>query len=168
MTNEHALEISLWIDRKENPYIENNPYEFQLLIRGSRNGFNVNSIFNICDKVSKTIIILKVKDTGEILGGYNPLEWENNDDQWKETKDSFIFSLKTANMKNSILSTSPNGSVHNYPNQLELRFGHALCLIGNLKTEKRCCCMKSGEYPRLIHSNEFVYPNLYTPSIIFS
>ncbi|RHZ71553.1 hypothetical protein Glove_256g72 [Diversispora epigaea] len=83
MTNGHALEISSWIDRKENPYIENNPYEFQLLIAsgnyfihsihvnriGSRNGFNVNTIFNICDKVSKTIIILKVEDTGEILGG---------------------------------------------------------------------------------------------------
>ncbi|RHZ71550.1 hypothetical protein Glove_256g71 [Diversispora epigaea] len=136
------------------------------MLRGSRNGFNVNTIFNICDKVSKTIIILKVEDTGEILGGYNPLEWENNNDQWKETKDSFIFSLKTANMKNSILSTS-NGSVHNYPNQLELSFGHALRLIGNLKTEKRCCCMKSGEYPRPIRSNEFISPNLYTP-IIFS
>ncbi|RHZ51452.1 hypothetical protein Glove_478g24 [Diversispora epigaea] len=52
ITNEHVLEIS----------------------SGSRDGFDVKTIYNICDKVSNTVIILKVEGTGEILGGYNPLE----------------------------------------------------------------------------------------------
>ncbi|RHZ44999.1 hypothetical protein Glove_700g26 [Diversispora epigaea] len=90
ITNEHALKISSWIDRREIPYIENNPYEFQLLVRGSGNGFDVNTIFNICDKVSKTIIILKVKGTGEILGGYNPLKWDRNRNLYKLTKADVI------------------------------------------------------------------------------
>ncbi|RHZ72894.1 hypothetical protein Glove_236g53 [Diversispora epigaea] len=138
ITNEHALEISSWIDKKETPYIENNPYEFKLLVRGSRDGFDVKTFYNICDKVSKTIIILKVEGTGEILGGYNPLELENNNNRQKFTKDSFIFSLKTANMKNSILSLAFNSisSIRNMPNDLVLGFGYALRLIGNLKTEK--------------------------------
>ncbi|RHZ77459.1 hypothetical protein Glove_177g85 [Diversispora epigaea] len=157
ITNEHALEISSWIDRKEIPYIENNPYEFKLLVRGSRDGFDVNTIYNICDKVSKTIIILKVEGTGEILGGYNPLEWENNNDRWKKTKDSFIFSLKTANMKNSILSRVNNSkyAIYNYPSKLDLSFSDTLCLIGNMKTEKGCYYYKSTMYLRKIRSNEF-------------
>ncbi|RHZ90149.1 hypothetical protein Glove_5g31 [Diversispora epigaea] len=157
ITNEHALEISSWIDKKEIPYIENNPYKFELLVRGSRDGFDIKTIYNICDKVSKTIIILKVEGTDEILGGYNPLEWENNKNQSKRTKDSFIFSLKTANMKDSILSTSQGGYVHSYPRKLELSFGNALRLIGNLKTEKRCCCMKSEEYPKPIRSDSSTF-----------
>ncbi|RHZ72891.1 hypothetical protein Glove_236g56 [Diversispora epigaea] len=158
ITNEHALEISSWIDKKETPYIENNPYEFKLLVRGSRDGFDVKTIYNICDKVSKTIIILKVKGNGEILGGYNPLELENNNNRLKYTNDSFVFSLKTANMKNSILSRAfkPNSSIRNNPSDLELSFGYALRLIGNLKTEKRCYCSKSKEYSKLIRSREFI------------
>ncbi|RHZ71559.1 hypothetical protein Glove_256g160 [Diversispora epigaea] len=130
MTNEHAHEISSWIDRKEIPYIENNPYEFKLLVRGSRDGFDVKTIYNICDKVSNTVIILNVKGTREVLGGFNPLEWDNNNDEWKRTEDSFVFSLKTANMKNSILSrVDVDGSaIYNFPNQLELCFSVALCL----------------------------------------
>ncbi|RHZ90152.1 hypothetical protein Glove_5g32 [Diversispora epigaea] len=165
ITNEHALEISSWIDKKEIPYIENNPYEFELLVRGSRDGFDIKTIYNICDKVSKTIIILKVKGTGEILGGYNPLEWENSNDQDIETNESFVFSLKTANMKDSILSTSDGGFVYSYPSKLELSFGYALRLIGNLKTEKRCCCMKSGEYRKPIRSSEFTSPLSSIPSV---
>ncbi|RHZ53150.1 hypothetical protein Glove_450g22 [Diversispora epigaea] len=158
ITNEHALEISSWIDKKEIPYIENNPYEFKLLVRGSRDGFDVYTFYNICDKVSKTIIILKVEGTGEILGGYNPLEWENNIDQWKVTKDSFTFSLKTANMKNSILSRVDDSfyAIYNCPSQLDLSFSSNLCLIDNLKTDKSCYCEEDTAYSKPIRSSKFL------------
>ncbi|RHZ72858.1 hypothetical protein Glove_236g48 [Diversispora epigaea] len=165
ITDEHALEISSWINEKEIPFIENNPCEFKLLVRGSRDGFDIRTIYNVCDKVSKTIIVLKVKDTEEILGGYNPLEWENNNDHWKKTKDSFVFSLKTANMKNSILSRAfDHGSIRNLPSELGLSFGRALYLNGNLKVEKGCFCMKSVEYHKPIRSSEFISPILFPPS----
>ncbi|RHZ82507.1 hypothetical protein Glove_109g380 [Diversispora epigaea] len=80
------------------------PNEYALM--GSRDGFDIKTIYNICDKVSKIIIILKVNGTGEILGGYNPLE---------------------------------RHTIENFPRSLEFCFGSALRLIGNLKTEKRCC-----------------------------
>ncbi|RHZ51453.1 hypothetical protein Glove_478g25 [Diversispora epigaea] len=167
ITKEHVLEISSWIDKKETPYIENNPYEFKLLVRGSRDGFDVKTIYNICDKVSKTIIILKVKGTEEILGGYNPFEWENNNDYAKNTKESFIYSLNTANKKNSILSRALNyySSVLNSPSNLWLSFGCALYLKGNLKTEESCYCMRSNEYPIPIRSGEFISPYLSPPSV---
>ncbi|CAG8819366.1 4883_t:CDS:1, partial [Dentiscutata erythropus] len=98
-----------------------------------------------------------LEGTGEILGGYNSLEWEKNNDQRKRTKENFIFSLKTANIKNSILSrASECGSVNNYPSSSELSFGYALRLIDNLKTEKRCYCMNSRKYPKPIRSSEFM------------
>ncbi|RHZ65613.1 hypothetical protein Glove_313g49 [Diversispora epigaea] len=158
ITSEHELEISSWIDKKETPYIENNPYEFQLLVRGSRDGFDVKTIYNICDKVANTVIILKVEGTGEILGGYNPLEWENNN-LLKKTQDSLIFSLKTANQKNSILSRVVRNfdcAIYNYPKNSDLSFDVALCLIGNLKTEKRCYCMVSASYLKPIRSDKFI------------
>ncbi|RHZ65606.1 hypothetical protein Glove_313g41 [Diversispora epigaea] len=171
ITNEHALEISSWIDKKESPYIENYPYDFKLLVRGSRDGFDVKTIYNICDKVANTIIILKVNGTGEILGGYNPLEWEYINIRRKKTADSFIFSLKTANLKNSILSRVKkfDYAIYNYP---DLSFNDALRLIGNLKTEKRCYCMANSVYSKPIRSVEFisqyVFPSEIPKEVLFS
>ncbi|RHZ71572.1 hypothetical protein Glove_256g119 [Diversispora epigaea] len=163
ITNEHALEISSWIDKKETPYIENNPYEFKLLVRGSRDGFDVKTIYDICDKVPNTVFILRVEGTEEILGGFNPLELDNSNNQWKKSKHSFVFSLKTANMKNSILSRIVKNfdyAIYNYPKDLEFCFGNALCLKGNLKTERKNFCMVNLAYPKLIRSCEFISPKL--------
>ncbi|RHZ84891.1 hypothetical protein Glove_74g199 [Diversispora epigaea] len=44
------------------------------------------------------------KNTGEILGGYIPCKLENKNKGWIFSQDSFTFSLKTANLENSILS----------------------------------------------------------------
>ncbi|RHZ84882.1 hypothetical protein Glove_74g194 [Diversispora epigaea] len=88
IAGEHTLEISSGIDR------------------GSRDGFDVKTIYEICNKVSNTIIVLKVRDTEEILGGYNPCELDKNKDKWIYSQDRFAFLLKTTNLKNSILSSN--------------------------------------------------------------
>ncbi|RHZ77151.1 hypothetical protein Glove_185g61 [Diversispora epigaea] len=69
----HALEISSWINR----YIENNSYEFKLLVKGFRDGFDIKTIYNL----------VIVEGTEEILGGYNPLDWDIDNDQFKKTED---------------------------------------------------------------------------------
>ncbi|RHZ43787.1 hypothetical protein Glove_856g49 [Diversispora epigaea] len=158
ISNEHALEISSWIDRKEIPYTENNPYEFKLLVRGSRDGFDVRNIYEICDKVSNTVIVLKVEGTGEIIGGYNPLEIRNNIDDVYEhfySEDSFVFSLKIENLKNSIISRVKNfeAAIYSYSSMESLDFGYALNLRDNLKTQKKSCC-GTTHYEKLIRSNE--------------
>ncbi|CAB4429975.1 unnamed protein product [Rhizophagus irregularis] len=103
--------ISKWIDKVE---IESRfacrkelylPYEFKLLLRGSRDGFTPDKFHSLCDNKPKTVTFIKVKGTDEILGGYNPIIWETSK-SWGETKDSFIFSFKYKNglFKDGILS----------------------------------------------------------------
>ncbi|RHZ70597.1 hypothetical protein Glove_269g45 [Diversispora epigaea] len=107
ITNEHAAEISSWIDRKDTTYPSNNiPYKFQLILRGSKDGFDPKIFWNMCHGHSNTVTILKVANTDEILGGFNPLKWDktNEKNTSMQTKDSFIFSLKNGNIQNSILS----------------------------------------------------------------
>ncbi|RHZ65627.1 hypothetical protein Glove_313g35 [Diversispora epigaea] len=96
---------------------------------------------------------------GEILGGYNPLEWDNNKNQCTITKDSFVFSLKTANLKNSILSRVVRNfywAINNCPRDSNLSFNDALRLNGNLKTEKGCYCKANSVYSKPIRSDEFI------------
>ncbi|RHZ51831.1 hypothetical protein Glove_469g36 [Diversispora epigaea] len=152
INKEQALEISSWIDKNETPYFENNPYEFKLLVRGSRDGFHIKTIFTICDKVSNTIIILKVKGTGEILGGYNPLEWNINKNECKKTTDGFVFSLTDSTLNR--VKGFGDYAIYNYPGNLQLGFGSSLRLIGDLKAEKKCFSnICSAADPELVHSN---------------
>ncbi|RHZ77530.1 hypothetical protein Glove_177g141 [Diversispora epigaea] len=107
ISDEHAAEISTWIDRRETAYnLTNIPYKFELILRGTRDGFAPQTFWNMCHGHACTVVLVKVKGTDEIIGGYNPLAWDNSniDDEWMETKDSFIFSLKNGNIQNSILS----------------------------------------------------------------
>jgi hypothetical protein len=98
ITNQHVEIISKWIDRLENTDKSTNSYEFKLLYRDSYDRpftlYNrINRFHEVCDNQSHTVTIFKVKDTNEILGGYNPIEWKS-DTSYGITKDSFIFSFK--------------------------------------------------------------------------
>ncbi|RHZ85722.1 hypothetical protein Glove_61g12 [Diversispora epigaea] len=160
ITIEQALEISSWISQ--------NPQKFKLLARGSRDGFDVKTIYNICDKVSRTIIILKVQGTGEILGGYNPLEWDKNKNKSKRTKDSFTFSLRTANQNYSILSRvfrNFSKAIYNYPKDSAMGFSLGLCLRGDLK---RCYCKFNPSYARHIRPIEFIASIIPSKKALFS
>ncbi|RHZ84576.1 hypothetical protein Glove_79g57 [Diversispora epigaea] len=124
ITNEHTAEIASWIDKKEVTYdVNNNPYEFNLILRGSRDGFGTDVFWNLCNQKTNLVVVVKVKDTDEILGGYNPIGWNSNLNNYFKTKDSFIFSLKNGSIKNHILSRVKNASFaiysylrHNGPN----------------------------------------------------
>ncbi|RIB11139.1 hypothetical protein C2G38_2104379 [Gigaspora rosea] len=48
---------------------------------------------------------MKVEDTDEILGGYNPKEWDQSTGNYLvNCNDRFIFSLKNGNINSSTLS----------------------------------------------------------------
>ncbi|RIA78945.1 hypothetical protein C1645_841983, partial [Glomus cerebriforme] len=74
ITIQHAELISKWIDRLEITDKIKNSYEFKLILRGSRDGFTPKKFHEICDNQSRTVIIIKVKDSDEILGGIRVLE----------------------------------------------------------------------------------------------
>ncbi|GBC49106.2 hypothetical protein GLOIN_2v1492841 [Rhizophagus irregularis DAOM 181602=DAOM 197198] len=76
--------ISRWIDNKVDfnnkcSYLGelHLPYKFELLLRGNRDGFDPNKFHELCDNKSNTVTFIKIKGTGEILGGYNLLTWKS-------------------------------------------------------------------------------------------
>ncbi|GBC10250.1 hypothetical protein RclHR1_09470010 [Rhizophagus clarus] len=79
------------------------PYKFELLLRGSRDGFTPKKFHELCDGKSNTVTFIKIKEIEEIIGGYNPLTWESSNTKGK-SKDSFIFSFKNKNIKDAIFS----------------------------------------------------------------
>ncbi|RHZ78384.1 hypothetical protein Glove_165g124 [Diversispora epigaea] len=106
INKEHVAELSSWIDRKSTIYsLANIPYEFQSILRGSMDGFHPKTFWNMCHGHAGTIVVAKVAGTDEIVGGYNPLKWDNSTGGKDiETNDSFIFSLKNGNNQNSNIS----------------------------------------------------------------
>ncbi|RIB18513.1 hypothetical protein C2G38_2085496 [Gigaspora rosea] len=128
---EHAVEISSWIDRRSTTYdITEIPYEFKLLLRGSRDGFDAKTFHKLCDNISALIVVIKVENSNEILGGYNPLGWNSTNYGYAVAPDSFIFSLKNENMKESILSRVNDQSNAFYYGQYYgpwfFHFGHSV------------------------------------------
>ncbi|GES93606.1 hypothetical protein GLOIN_2v1882540 [Rhizophagus clarus] len=107
--------ISRWIDRTELNYKFSHlrelyfPYQFKLLFRGSRDGFTPSKFHELCDGKSDTVTFVKVKDSEEIIGGYNLLRWGSSLRTYAKTKFSFIFSFKSKdNYKDMIFSNVKN------------------------------------------------------------
>jgi hypothetical protein len=100
--------ISRWIDKVDVNYKFSHlrelylPYKFQLLLRGTRDGFTPKKFHTLCDGKHNTITFIKVKDSEEILGGYNPLKWESSN-SWGKTQYSFIFSFKNKDNFNDVI-----------------------------------------------------------------
>jgi hypothetical protein len=92
------------VDFNDESYL---PYKFVLVLRGSRDGFTPKKFHELCDDKHNTVTFIKVKETEEIIGGYNPIIWKSSDSpEWGKTKDSFIFSFKNKNnsFKDAIIS----------------------------------------------------------------
>ncbi|CAG8544931.1 13577_t:CDS:2 [Acaulospora morrowiae] len=98
--------IASWIVKRKTPYpFRNIPLKFKLIYRASSEGFGIESFHRNCDNKGPTLVVIKVRNSGEIIGGYNPLEWRGvkekfslllDDDDFDhqcETSNSFIFSL---------------------------------------------------------------------------
>ncbi|CAB4417835.1 unnamed protein product [Rhizophagus irregularis] len=107
ITSQHAELILKWINRLEITDKLASSYEFKLLFRASRDGHSPKKFHEICDNISRTVTIIKVEDSNEILGGYNPVEWRS-DESFGTTKDSFIFSFTNDRIENYILSRVVN------------------------------------------------------------
>ncbi|EXX76714.1 hypothetical protein GLOIN_2v1776175 [Rhizophagus irregularis DAOM 181602=DAOM 197198] len=89
-----------WIDKKDSSHYnkKDSPYNFNLLYRSSRDGIDPGSFHRNCDDKGATIYIAKIKDSTQLIGGYNPLDWNGFD--WKTTADSFIFNSTITDKKN--------------------------------------------------------------------
>ena len=93
---QHLNIFASWIDRKETLHyneIEHIPYRFELLYHFNKNdGTTIATFHEKCDNKGPTIVIAKVTNSEQIIGGYNPLQWDSSN-SYKSTNDSFIFSF---------------------------------------------------------------------------
>ncbi|CAB5367644.1 unnamed protein product [Rhizophagus irregularis] len=99
----HAAILANWTQRNEaTASIPKNKFNFDLIYRGSRDGFDKDIMQNKCRGQSTTILVIKIKESGIIIGGYNPLVWNcvysyskrsGITEVWEKTTESFIFSL---------------------------------------------------------------------------
>ncbi|EXX75926.1 hypothetical protein RirG_037590 [Rhizophagus irregularis DAOM 197198w] len=125
INQEHLIIFTDWIDKKKDvKYI----YNFNLLYRASRDGNTAKAFHAKCDNKGATIVVAKITNSEQIIGGYNPLFWDSSNGN-KNIKDSFIFSftnksnLQSANVVYSI----GNCHVQCYPNRGPI-FGNDLGL----------------------------------------
>ncbi|RIA81585.1 hypothetical protein C1645_881527 [Glomus cerebriforme] len=92
ITSDYIIIFGSWIDRKVANYNnKTNPYKVKLLYRASKDGFDVTSFHRNCDDKGATIWIAKIQDSTQLIGGYNPLDWNGN--CWKSTTQSFLFNF---------------------------------------------------------------------------
>ncbi|RHZ88767.1 hypothetical protein Glove_21g334 [Diversispora epigaea] len=95
-----TLLFASWIDRQQNTYYSDNekkmPYKFELLFRCSRDGNSSYTFHQKCDYQGATIVIAKIQNSKQLVGGYNPLDW-NSDGCYNSTGDSFLFSMSDKN-----------------------------------------------------------------------
>jgi hypothetical protein len=82
-------------------------YKFILLLRGSRDGFTPKKFHELCDDRPNTVTFIKIRGTEEIIGGYNPIVWKSTG-TWGKTSDSFIFSFKNNDVRDSIITNIQN------------------------------------------------------------
>ncbi|RHZ53635.1 hypothetical protein Glove_440g9 [Diversispora epigaea] len=165
ISEEHVAEISTWIDRKSTNYsLANVPYKLQLILRGSKDDFQPETFWNMCNGHAGTVVIAKVAGTDEILGGYNPLAWDNSktQDTYMKTNDSFIFSLKNGNIQNSILSRVKDqysdSALYYYDSNSHKRYGpcfgnsefslRSSVFVSDFTKDKLCWCVYGPKYTR--------------------
>ncbi|CAI2188517.1 2625_t:CDS:2 [Funneliformis geosporum] len=122
INNKHLALLASWIDSKDNDgisfNISRNIYEFNLLLRGSRDGKTIREFHELCINKGPTLVIIKVKDSLQIIGGYNPESW-NLEIGLKYNEDAFICSLGGGDKKFGIVLSRAKYnemSIRNAPN----------------------------------------------------
>ncbi|GES81063.1 hypothetical protein GLOIN_2v841910 [Rhizophagus clarus] len=93
--SKHLSVFASWIDKRDSMHYDERsiPYKFKLLYRSNQDGFNTSSFHRNCDNKGPTVWIAKIRDSKQLIGGYNPLDWGGNCN-WKNTTDSFLFNIE--------------------------------------------------------------------------
>ncbi|CAG8450652.1 5392_t:CDS:2 [Acaulospora colombiana] len=96
----HMSRISEWIEAQQARSIrrcerttEKMRYRYNLLIRGSRDGFDKSNFQEACQNIGPTVTLIKPEGSDLIIGGYNPIPWTTSEENNIRTLKSFIFSF---------------------------------------------------------------------------
>ncbi|GBB93006.1 hypothetical protein RclHR1_00210002 [Rhizophagus clarus] len=112
VNREHIELFTNWIDKKGNDTKYKKAfYKFNLLYRASRDGNTATEFHTKCDNKGATIAIVKIKNSEQIVGGYNPLHWDLSY-RYKSTNESFIFSFTNKNDLQTAKMVYSSGDQH--------------------------------------------------------
>ncbi|RHZ77464.1 hypothetical protein Glove_177g153 [Diversispora epigaea] len=117
ISEEHAAEISTWIDH----------------------GFAPQTFWNTCHGHVGTVVLVKIKGTDEIIGGYNPVAWDKN---------TYV---KTANTQYAVFYRSEDDQIKGGPH-----FGDFWMYSkkSDFTLDDSCFCRSYGnDYEKLIRSS---------------
>ncbi|EXX51710.1 hypothetical protein GLOIN_2v1534689 [Rhizophagus irregularis DAOM 181602=DAOM 197198] len=100
--NNVFMRFAKWIDKTNEDYTKKTmPYRFELLLRGTRDGFGSAKFHQLCDDKGATISFSRVSNNqNQIIGGYNPLNWYQTE-AYASSNDSFIFNITNISDLNS-------------------------------------------------------------------
>ncbi|KAF0559880.1 kelch-like protein 17 [Gigaspora margarita] len=137
------------------------PDKLRLIHRASDDGFGKKIFFKNTKNIERSILILHIRDTNEIIGGYNPLAWRElkgfgSVDSCYETCNNFIFSLKRGNLENSIFSKvkCPKRAIYREKG-LGPAFSLDLFMVSDKKGGKTWGCFKSDYERPIRHADEY-------------
>ncbi|CAB4410592.1 unnamed protein product [Rhizophagus irregularis] len=162
----HAAILANWTQRKDaNVKIPKDKYNFNLIYRGSRDGLDINTMRSNCNGQGATILVIKVKENGTIIGGYNPNGWPyqtgynngyyNNNYYWNNTTESFIFSLGDGKDSKEVkISRVTNGNCaiyEHYRVNTALNFGNSDLIINGANGT----CNKGNYESNIMDINNF-------------
>ena len=105
--------------------------KFKLMWRCSVDGWDWSKFYSQCGTAKPNLILAKVKENGQIIGGYTDQDWQANN-KWKASKFSFIFNLslkkkykgKQGIIQNAIYCNSSGGPT--FGEGYDLYFGPAM------------------------------------------
>ncbi|KAF0431528.1 kelch-like protein 17 [Gigaspora margarita] len=97
ITISHLPQISDWIKGKScGEFPKAYDFNFSLILRASRDGYSPNTFHRWCDDYgAPTLILIKLKDSCQIIGGYNCFSWKSPMvfSTTQHDEHAFIFSL---------------------------------------------------------------------------
>ncbi|KAG9297044.1 hypothetical protein G9A89_015208, partial [Geosiphon pyriformis] len=157
LKSQNIKQLDHWIQGKD----DNTPFgnqlgnDFKLILRGSRDGFTPADFHRLCDDKGATVSVIKVKGTGQTIGGFNPQSWHSRNQRLNGER-SFIFSLGDDKAENAILSKFVSSyGPYGGPDFGPYFGGVNIRLYGNdFKNSSHCCCQYTGHYEHALLGSE--------------
>jgi hypothetical protein len=158
INQQHTILFANWIDQKgknSSRYIKTIPYKFNLLYRASRDGNTAAAFHANCDRKGATIVVARINNSRQIVGGYNPLEWDSFDynavGSYKSTNDSFIFKFTNLDDCQSAMVVYSKGDQYSIQrvSRCGPAFGYGCDLVLNFVSDSNTWHCSPSSYPSL-------------------
>lgn len=135
---------------------------FELLYRGSRDGFSAASFHSQCNNKGPTLVLIKSTE-GFLFGGYAPISWTSRGDYAPDNK-TFIFTLLNPhNIEPTKFANSDFYSIYDHSSQGPIfGRGHDIHVFDNCNS---CCC--SCYFPHSFSDTTGIGQNIFVNSSQF-